>query len=530
MKGDDFSLNFKAVLLAAMVFASQSFAVDCLVEPGPPPVSPQQLSAFNPVHLLPSSAAQYQKYIQDTYEGLDRLRGPNGLVVDEASVEESKEPPYFRLKVIKSDTSPTNIGLDLIAQAEMAQASPALREHALQNIEQIMKTIGKEPAHPGDNLFYSWYATTGTGATVKNVSAVDNIHLALGFYVIAKQFPDTDGGKLAKKILAKMDFSIYYDPNDGISHGNLTKVKKSWSSLLTLLDKKKGWKTDAYEYDYFGSEARSIYSIGYALGLFKKEADDSSFVEHAVNSLQMERAQTKEGKILKTWDGAGFQGSVPEALINESAFSPALHESATAYGSFILNEGKRRGFEIGSQNIYFPTAYSAAPLGKDTEGKESYVAQAGNPELIATKHVDYCFPGSKKFWTYSMTVHAAMLGAGVSASQSDLFAPTFRAMERYKDKDGNALYHPGLGFSDGVVLADGVHNPGYGKVVNRIDSLDQLFFLAGATRATDPQGQGISANTLSQDPDAKAKLQEFYQAANRKLEAAPLSSGVKCPE
>jgi hypothetical protein len=500
-----------------LLLSSGRTYADCVPSLNSSPLSSEQLACVQLPHALPSSLPQYTRYLDDTLQSLDKLRGKNGLLQDSAEVLPGDSNHPAKLKIMKSDTSPTDIGLDLLTQASVAKGSGSGSVKATETMMKIVSTLGDEkfPVHhplvgrgpavdTNHILFFSWYSTKENKATVKNVSSVDNLHLALALWTVAKNFPDQAVGQKAQTIFNKIDLSSFYDPKTGLMGGNFTYDKKAGT-----------WSRDAYNYQYFGAEARSIYGVGYALGLFKT-VNPSDSISKTVNSLTMELYPTPAGNILRTWDGGAFQTILPEDLINEDAYSPKLAESAHAFGPFILQQGTKVG------GTFVPAGFSAGQIGRN-----AYAAQAGNPQLIATIHKDYCDPVKKEDWTKSFTPHAALFAATVSPELADRFSAPLSRLENYssgKDK----LYNSGIGFSDGLIVDPKDLN--YGKVVPGVLALDQLFIAQGIMRMSDPQGDGLSANTLADDPDVSRKLQQFYSAVDEKLQTiTPNTDPVSCP-
>jgi hypothetical protein len=357
---------------------------------------------------------------------------------------------------------------------------------------------------PKHMLFYSWYSTKDSSPTLKNVSSVDNIHLALALWVVAKNFHGTPAGDQAQKLFNQMDLSPFYDAKTGLIGGNL--AYKADNNT---------WTRDAFYYQYFGAETRSIYALGYALGLFRT-APTSHFVSKAVPAMQMELYPSKKGNILRTWDGGAFQELLPEDLINEDAYSPQLANSARALAPFMLDGAKK------VHGTLVPASFSASQIGPD-----AYAAQAGNPELVATGHTDFCDPAKREIWSKSFTPHAAVLAATVDARNADSFSGTFSGLENYSSGN-DKLYNKGIGFSDGLIVDP--QDPNYGKVVPGVLSLDQLFIADGIMRMNDPQGRGLSADTLAEDPAVRQRLQYFYHTVDRKLQTVqPSAAPVSCP-
>jgi hypothetical protein len=488
------------------------------------PLEPSQIAALDVPHALPKSIDEYNHILDDTLQSLDKLRGKDGLVQDRGHVISGDDQHAAKIKITKVETSPSNIGLDLLTQASVALGKagkdPTKMKDAFDTMSSIISTLSDdsfEKYHPllpngqpdtKHMLLYSWYSTDDSKPTLKNVSSVDNIHLALALWSVAKNFPGQPVAEKAQALFDKMDFSSFYDAKSGLVGGNLTYHKDTGK-----------WTRDTFNYQYFGAETRSIYALGYALGLFRTVPTDS-LVSRAVASLQMELYPTKKGNILRTWDGGAFQELLPEDLINEDAYSSRLAESASALAPFMRAKAKK---VLGT---LVPASFSASQIGEN-----DYAAMAGLPELVATAHTDICDPAKRDIWTKSFTPHAAIMAATVNAQNADSFAGIFSGLQNYSSGNGKSvdkLYNPGIGFSDGLIVDR--NDPNYGKVVPGVLALDQLFIAGGIMRINDPHSSGLSADTLESDPVVRHSLHEFYQAVDQKLEQTrPSAAPVSCP-
>lgn len=151
--------------------------------------------------------------------------------------------------------------------------------------------------HPDTGLFFSWYSTDKNLRVInQDASSVDNIHLALPLWAVKEKLPTTDAGRRAARLFEKLDFSSFYDPASGLMGGNL-KFQNG------------AWELEKYRFDNAGSEARSIYSLTWALGLLRSKPDPS-FVSKTVDALKVETFTWQDGnqskKNMRTWNAEPF--------------------------------------------------------------------------------------------------------------------------------------------------------------------------------------------------------------------------------
>lgn len=441
---------------------------------------------------------RFLDYRSDTLRSLEVMRNPEtGLIQDKILIETAKDGSD-RIEVINPNTSATNLGLDLLNQmaATEDEATAAL---ARTNLGRVLTSLERIPVHEETGLFYSWYRTDRSmEPVVKDVSSVDNIHLALALWTIRQTYPGTDIARQAGVLFDRMDFSIFYDSAKGLLHGNLKHVEGKWA-------------LESYQFSNFGSEARTIYGVAWALDLFKK-SPDPRFIEKSVDSLTMEvfpwRQDGEIAPILKTWDGGAFQLFLPKLLLNEERYTPELAKSFQNYSSYITSESKRLNYPV-------PAAFSASNFGVETRdtfrGFPYYEGKSGSIDLVSTAHVDVNDPKYRENWSSVFTPHAAIIASTVDPAR---FEEVFRKMETIGTA-GDPLYRKGFGFFDGYHVKGRYK----GRVVPVMLSLDQGMIALAIAQMRSADGLSPSARALQSHPEVHRRLQQFYTAADRKLRA-----------
>ena len=458
---------------------------------------PRQINLRN--RVTRAFPERFETYRLDTYQGLERMRNPEtGLIRDKILVRRT-DSGDATFRILNDNTSATNIGLDILNQigkVEEGLEAPASRK----NLEQVVSSLEKISFHRDSGLFYSWYSTA-RGFTVVNrdVSSVDNIHLALALWTVKETYHGTPLSQRAGKLLERMDFSVFYSSNTGLMAGNLKHHQGHWA-------------LENYQFANLGSEARSIYALTWALGLLKRAADPR-MAEKSSSSLAAEtyvwNDAGTERRILRTWDGGAFQLLLPKLLLNEERYSPQLEGSFDGYARYILAEGQRQGFPV-------PAAHSASNYGIDDEPTfsevPSYHGKAGSTALVCTDHVDLNNPHERSLWDLVYTPHASLIAA---TADPERFAAILKRSESLRSGN-DVLYVPGFGFLDGY------HVKGRyaGQVVPVQISLDQgmIALALGQMRAKD--GLSPSGRALMHNSAVQARLSQYYDLIDRKL--APL--------
>ncbi len=413
-----------------------------------------------------SASSVFEKYFSDTYQSLEIMRNiSTGLVRDSMNVD---------LIPINDPTSPSNIGLDILVQLE-AQKHPDLRAKAIKNVKKILLTLHALSYHHPSGLFFVRYSSDGKIVMSHYLSSIDNLHLAFSLWVIAKIYAPSFEKRIAQELFTRMNFSLFYHVESGLVAGGA-----SYQNGI--------WTLEKWNYDYLGSEGRSLYGIGHAIGLFS----DPRFIDKAVGSLSMEM----NGSILRLWDGGAFQLLLPRLLINEERYSSRLKESFSSYTQLILNEGNRLAYPV-------PAAFSASQV-SPTE----YNGKSGSPELVSTRNEDFRNDFFRLHWDEVFTPHAAFL---VAPFQPDVFAKIFQLAESLGTQ--YSLYQPGRGWLDGLH----VKGQQRGLVVPVFLSLDQAMIALASSQIISQEGMTVGSRAVYRDRKIRAKLFKFYCKLDQKL-------------
>ena len=149
------------------------------------------------------------------------------------------------------------------------------------------------------------------------VSSVDNIHLVLALWVLGELDIKALGlSRRARAISGRFDWTELIDPKTGLARGGLS------------FDGKK-FQPASWYFSHAGSEARSIYSLGYALGFLKNKIPGKHLTWEFHRDSQF-------GWMMRTWDGGVFQMLLPEVLIQESRYSPKLKNYFRNFSRYAL--------------------------------------------------------------------------------------------------------------------------------------------------------------------------------------------------
>lgn len=435
--------------------------------------------AANPscLALFFSTHQKIQTYLDDTLSSLERMRGENGLVGDTIAIR--KFAQNVKIKSLNPYTSPTNIAVDLLIQTELSTPS------AIKNVERVIATLSKVKFYEPSGLFYSRYATDKTSeVNDQNVSSIDNMHLAIALWTVTQKFAGSTTGERAKKLFERMNFSVFYDQNTGLIGGNVR-------------PKNGGWYREAYNFANLGSEARLLYSAGWALGLFKNQSQDLDFVRRAVAALKAEVYHSPAGDLLKLWDGSAFQLFFPKMFINEEVYSPEINSFYKAAGNFMLAEGKRRGLGV-------PAAHSAVRNGLD-----NYKDKAGNTALVSSDNKDLADVSLRKTWDSTFTPYALFMAG---AAEPEKYIPLIATLENIMSGE-TSFYISKIGFMDGLHVA----GDSRGQIVPAQLSLNQGMIALSLLQMQAPDGMSLSSRLLFGEAKIRERLKEFYQVLDKKL-------------
>lgn len=424
---------------------------------------------------------QWSRYFHDTYHGLDCMRKSSGLVGDSAVVD-SDLGQTCPLVPIYDPTSPTNIALDLLVQLE-AREMADLKRGAELNIARIFSTLGTLKFHAKSGLFFGQYDPATLEVRDNYVSAVDNLHLAYAIWVTAHSYSDAAISAQANTLFERMDFSVFYDSRDGHGDGHGDGLMRGglWYNGTD-------WTAEEWKYSYFGSEGRSLYSLGWALQLVR----DPQFLDKAFHSFTSDTFlwsdQGVNRPLLGLWDGGAFQLLLPTLLINERADSK-LGPMFVNYAHYVQAEGVRLGLDV-------PAAFSACRF------LDYYNGKAGSPGLVSRSNHDIDVPALRDAWDEVFTPHAAFLAA---PGDRENFAKVFSRIEAIHSGH-DSLYRTGIGWMDGYY----VKGPNKGKVVPVVLALDQAMIALSIAEILSPDGMTIGARTIEGNAEVRARLRQYY--------------------
>lgn len=469
---------FRFFLLCAACSTLPSFANTI---PSGPSVELAPAALINPNE----NRLTYQRWLDATLRSLDCMRQKDGLIADAVSQELLSDGPC-PVKVLNSLTSPTNIGFDLLILLQ--QNSPLLAK--------TLSIVEKLQIDNDSGLFYNWYDSRPPfEVRYPYLSSVDNFHMALALWVIANEHQDPLIRVRAKTVLDRMNFSKFLYQDTQLVRGGLS---ETWA------------------YKHFGTEARSIYSAGWPMGIFKKEQtvgektilvpseQTSEQHETMLNSLWFEVAQLpieqRTIESLSTWDGGVFQLFLPELLVGESSRSFKFKTYFDNFSRFVESETKRRGLPV-------PAAHSASQFCiSECEGIPQYNGKAGSLKLASKFNNDPAKPGYENMWEAVFTPHAAIL----TLLASDRLVHMLKQAETLP-----GLYDARIGWADGYWTGA----PRQNEVVPAQLALDQLMIALTLSRLVSDDNQSISQRALNKNADVKRKLNQFYESVETRLVA-----------
>ncbi len=436
---------------------------------------------------------EIQNFLDDTLKGFEALRGENGLVRDTVWIQ-STSPQDFQVKTLNPDTSPTNIAVDLLIQAELLSRFDKTTSHgrlATKNMTHVISVLEKIPFHQATGLFYTRYSTDNT-STVRDpsVSSIDNLHLAMALWTLKEIFPNNNVGRGAGRLFDRMNFSVYYDPSSGLLGGNLKYENGTWVR-------------EAYNFANLGSEARSLYGAGWALGLFRDQRNDPDFLKKSILSMKVELYKSAQGKILKLWDGSAFQLFFPKIFISEELYSVQFASFYKSAGQYMIAEGQRRGLAV-------PAAHSAvrAALNENAD-QPTYKDKAGNKNLVSSDNQDLSDLKFRKSWDSTFSPYALMMAA---TSNPEKFVPLFSEMKNLKSGQ-DLFYRPAMGWMDAFEVKGSTK----GQVVPAQISLNQGMITLSLFQMQSPDGLGVSGRTLYKNSEVRSRIAQFYRLADEKI-------------
>ena len=428
-----------------------------------------------------------QTYLVDTINSLERMRGKSSLVRDIMWVQSTTH-----VKPLNEYTSGTNIAVDILVNTELMNYSQHA-EKAKTNLTQVLSSL-KEMDRHSSGLFFSWYSAENVKIIGnRNLSSIDNLHLAISLWTVAEKFPELPIGKMARELFERMDFSMFVDNISGLIGGNFTYFNGVWVR-------------DTYNFSYLGSEARILYTAGWALGIFKEYANRPDIIEKGIKWLVTETRSTEDGLLLRLWDGSAFQLYFPKMFVGEENYSPVLKKIYRAMGSHMISEGQRRGLAV-------PAAHSPGVTKIVIFGNGDvvpvYTDKAGNKDLVSAINKDINNPYYEANWDMTFTPYALFMAA---TTAPDYFIPIIKQIQTMTH-NGRAIYLDQMGWMDGMSLAKDSTD----AIVPAQIAVNQGMVALSLLQMSSSDGLSASGRALLQNQDVQKNLKYLYQLIDQKL-------------
>ncbi len=252
---------------------------------------------------------------QDTWKNInDVVDRKSFLPLDSIKVDEEQW--------IGDYTSPTNVGLYLIACIGAYDLNLIGKNEAIRKVNECLKTLEHLPRWNG--FHYNYYNTTTLKQTSKFVSTVDCAWLATGLIVVRQAF-EGEIAKRASALLKEMDFEKFYDEDLGQLRLGYDDVEK---------------KLSKYHYGLLATEARiaSLIAIGkgdvpqeHWFRIYRtlpREWDWQSQIPEGSEKKYLDQNvfegyYTYKGKkIVPSWGGSLFEFLMPTLVVNEKEVAP----------------------------------------------------------------------------------------------------------------------------------------------------------------------------------------------------------------
>jgi hypothetical protein len=450
-----------------------------------------------------SETAAYSRYLSATWNALAGMRAPGGLIQDTFLLGPSGElRPGDGLR---QPTTPSELGLDLLVLAE-ALNDKGLGGTAREEIARELSQIAALPFHPDSGLLFSGYRAEDGLPVNPDVSSIDNLHLALALWTLAQAGESFSAQ--ASALLGRLRFDPFLDRQRGVLGGNLTQVQPGI------------WQLDAYRYDYFGSESRSLYAVGAATGIL---GADEAFFDRAIDRLTIETACPAGRPIPRTWDGGTFQLFLPEILLGEHRYSRWLAAGFAAYVKLAIADGRQRDLPL-------PAAFSAAITGinllnphdpngigalQDPHFDEVGVDYRGQEGLQAISNRQIPARPDES----AIALHAVLLAATIDPNT---VATWLASAEAATAGSRIPLFSPTRGFTDTVrVQPDEPGTVGLGRSPLPVKiALDTQMEALSLFQILSPDGLSVSARALWENPATRRRLQRFYRRVDQRGPAA----------
>ena len=236
--------------------------------------------------------ADLMRYAQKTYGFFSHMSSEGALIADNLQIK-----PY---KGSASTTSPTNIGLSLIAEICGYKLGFSTINEAVHNLNKILDEVKQLPAWKGN--LYNWYDLKTKKQVSEFVSSVDSGNFLVCLYAVKEFFKENFekiGELKADLMITNTDLKALYDENE---------------KLFFI-----GYDGNKYvgHYDLLNSEARILSTLYIA-----RYRDTEHF-----RCLQRDYSSIG-GNMLLSWSGTAFEALMPDI------FFPTPHKSIFGNTSF----------------------------------------------------------------------------------------------------------------------------------------------------------------------------------------------------
>ncbi len=447
--------------------------------------------------LLLSKRDLYREIQADTLESLNAMRDPKSFMVGDKSVWSEDFKNQSNDGVLTS----TNTALDLIL---LCDQKTKLAKNKISKIVQTLSRLDKYKK--GNSEFFYWgYKKDSAGkyvVTNREVSSLDNFHLALALWVVSKTQHDEKLKKMAMELFQKLNLDPFVDPDSGLIRGAFKDDGKDLN------------KSGNFLYSFWGSETRSIYALGPALGLISE--NPKTYFEKVSKNLVVSCTRLPSNEtMVKTWDGGTFQYLLPELLFNQSAFSKPMKKSFESLLG-VSREQKEK------KQLSFNPAFSACQIAEKSHAafasdtQKQYGGTTGFHSLMSDSN--QCKHNASDVERV-VSPHAVLLLAMMDANP---FANDIAEMKKIIGPNG-PLYIDGSGFMDGYYVKGG-------RVVPDQLALDQLMSGLAIARILSTDQRSASSRELDRDPNVRALIKDFYAVMNPKIQDACKSAQPESPE